>query len=90
MRAALVPIRRANAKTIAMAFFSNIIATYGTPIQIISGNGCQFVSGVFRDHCHKLNISHLITVSYRLSKQPGRTNQSNSDADDCKIRRQNP
>ncbi|GFY20939.1 transposable element Tcb1 transposase [Trichonephila clavipes] len=47
------------------ALFENYISRYGAPISLISDNGPQFISDVFKHLSHRLDIKHIKTVTYR-------------------------
>ncbi|GFX07038.1 retrovirus-related Pol polyprotein from transposon 412 [Trichonephila clavipes] len=66
-RSELIPLRKASAYTIAKAkaLFENYISRYGAPISLISDNGPQFISEVFEHLCHRSDIKHMKTVTYR-------------------------
>ncbi|GFT51316.1 retrovirus-related Pol polyprotein from transposon 412 [Trichonephila clavipes] len=60
----LIPLRKASAQSIANALFENYISRYGAPISLISDNGPQFISEVFEQLSHRLDIKHIKTVTY--------------------------
>ncbi|GFV54526.1 retrovirus-related Pol polyprotein from transposon 412 [Trichonephila clavipes] len=64
-RSELIPLRKASAQAIANALFENYISRYGAPISLISDNGPQFISEVFEHLSHRLDITHMKTVTYR-------------------------
>ncbi|GFU92709.1 retrovirus-related Pol polyprotein from transposon 297 [Trichonephila clavipes] len=61
----LIPLRKASAHAIANALFENYISRYGAPISLISDNGSQFISEVFKHLSHRLDIKHMKKVTYR-------------------------
>ncbi|GFX70612.1 retrovirus-related Pol polyprotein from transposon 412 [Trichonephila clavipes] len=61
----LIPLRKASAQAIANALFENYISRYGAPISLISDNGPQFISEVFQQLSHRLDIKHMKMVTYR-------------------------
>ncbi|GFS55994.1 retrovirus-related Pol polyprotein from transposon 17.6 [Trichonephila clavipes] len=62
----LIPLRKASAQTIANALFENYISRYGAPISLIGDNGPPiFISEVFEQLSHRLDIQHMKTVTYR-------------------------
>ncbi|GFX39802.1 retrovirus-related Pol polyprotein from transposon 17.6 [Trichonephila clavipes] len=61
----LILLRKASASAIANAIFENYISRYGASISLISDNDPQFISEIFEHLCHRLDIKHIKTVTYR-------------------------
>ncbi|CAF1387559.1 unnamed protein product [Didymodactylos carnosus] len=60
----LFPLSSTKAKIIAQIFTDEVICRYGLPLKIISDNGAQFVSNVFKSVCDILQIKHRKTSLY--------------------------
>jgi hypothetical protein len=60
-----VPIPRQDAKTIAKEFVANVILKMGTPTQVLTDQGANFLSEVFNDVCKLLKIKKLQTTAFR-------------------------
>ena len=58
------PIAKADAKTTADAFFECVIARHSCPETIMTDNGKQFTSAVFRHLSTRFGILHLLTTFY--------------------------
>lgn len=60
------PLKSVSSKLVATTFYKEFISKYGTSLQVVSENEKQFVSEVFADLYHHLNITHIKTVHFRL------------------------
>lgn len=59
-----IPIPDAEATTIAKVLVTQIICRHGTPRQILTDQGTNFLSAVFKGICKLLNIDKLQTTAY--------------------------
>ena len=59
-----IPIAKADAKTTANAFYECIIARHSCPERIMTDNGKQFTSSLFRHLAVRMGIIHLLTAFY--------------------------
>ena len=60
----VVPLRRINAYTVAVAFVEAWVFKYGPPKTLISDNGGQSASKFFQAVCSLLGISNIFTSTY--------------------------
>ena len=60
----VVPLRRINAYTVAVAFVQHWVLKYGPPAVLISDNGKQFASKFFQSVCTLLGIANILTTAY--------------------------
>ena len=58
------PIRNITAATIERQFFKLIITRHGCPRKVITDQGTQFMSRLFKTMCLKFNIEHVPTTAY--------------------------
>lgn len=65
-----VPLTNYTSFTCAEAFVNEIICVHGTPENILTDNGSNFVSDMFRSVCEILNINHIKTSAYMPSSNP--------------------
>lgn len=65
------PLRKATAKTVYSALYEQVILKYGCPKIVISDNGVQFDSRLFKNSLRELNIAHRFTPPY-TPQQPCR------------------
>lgn len=61
---AAIPMRGISARDCAQALLEGWIQYYGTPLQIVTDRGRQFVSGLWEELCLILGTVHHITTSY--------------------------
>ena len=61
------PIRNHTAPTVARVLFNNIIVRFGTPQRILTDQGAEFESSLFKELCQLLNINKIRTSAYRPS-----------------------
>ena len=59
-----IPLPDITAKTVARAFVEHIILRFGTPRQLLTDCGSQFVSKLFKEICKLLDITKLKTTPY--------------------------
>jgi len=59
-----VPMKNQTARTIAKAFILNVILRYGSPLEILTDRGTNFLSHLLKEICNLLNIKHLRTTAY--------------------------
>ena len=59
-----VPLRRITALSVAKAFVSHWVFTYGPPADILSDNGKQFASRLFLEVCRIIGIRNKFTTTY--------------------------
>ena len=62
----IVPLRRIDAYTVAVAFDKAWIFKYGPPKTLISDNRKQLVSKFFQAICSLLGLLNIFTYSYQL------------------------
>lgn len=59
-----IPLADIQAKTVARAFATNIIARYGVPLELLTDCGSQFVSKLFKEICSTLEIKKIQTTPF--------------------------
>lgn len=59
-----IPIPDQSAKTIAEKFITDIICKHGTPSKLITDQGTNFLSELFKEICQLLNIKKIQTTAY--------------------------
>jgi transposase InsO family protein len=59
-----IPLPDATAKTIARAFFEEIICRHGCPKRLLSDRGSQFLSTLIKEVCRLLDINQVYTSGY--------------------------
>lgn len=64
------PLRKATAKTIYSALYEQIILRYGCPKVVISDNGVQYDSRLFRNSLQELGITQRFTPPYSPQCNP--------------------
>ena len=62
----VIPLRRIDKYTVAVAFVEAWIFKYGPPKTVISDNGKQFAAKFFQAVCSLLGLSNIITSMYYL------------------------
>ena len=60
----VVPLRRIDSYTVAVAFFEALVFKYGPRKALISDNGKQFAAKFFQAVCSLLGISNIFTSTY--------------------------
>ena len=61
------PIRNQEAKTIAQTLLDKVFCYLGMPLQILSDQGANFQSDLFKELCFALNIEKIRTSVYKPS-----------------------
>lgn len=61
----LFPMRDQEAATVAKLLVDRVICVHGCPIQILTDQGANFESELFRELCKRLNIDKIRTTAYR-------------------------
>lgn len=59
-----IPIPNAEANTVAEAFVTRVICTHGTPNSLLTDQGTNFLSQVFKNTCRLLKIKKIQTSAY--------------------------
>ena len=59
-----VPIKEVSAVNIAKTFINNWVYLYGPPKEILTDNGTQFASNIFKNISKLLNVKQLFTTPY--------------------------
>ena len=71
-----VPLRNIETPTVATAFINSFICSYGTPRELISDRGVQFVSNLMRAVARRFKIKQITTCAYSPSSN-GMVERSN-------------
>jgi len=58
------PLKSLTAKVLADTFYKLVITRHGCPKNVLSDQGTQFTSSIFKDMCKQFNIHHLETTAY--------------------------
>jgi len=66
----LVPLRSATAESLMKAFRERIIARYGVPKVVITDNGVQFASLIFKGFLAEMGIRQQFTAPYTPQENP--------------------
>lgn len=66
----LIPLRKATSESLVKAFRERIIARYGVPKVIITDNGTQFTSRIFRKCLKDYGVSQQFTAPYTPQENP--------------------
>lgn len=59
-----IPVPNQTAETTAQAFVNHVITRHGTPERVLTDQGANFMSDLFRATCHLLKIKQLRTTAY--------------------------
>lgn len=62
-----IPIPNQKADTVARAFVENVITRHGAPTKLLTDQGTNFTSQLFKEVCKLLNIEKIQTSSYAPS-----------------------
>jgi hypothetical protein len=54
-----VPIRQQDAETVARGFVTHVVLKYGTPHTVLTDQGTNFLTDVFRSTCKENSIDHI-------------------------------
>ena len=60
-----VPLRNHTAPVVASALFSQVLVKFGMPLRILSDQGAEFESQLFRELCQLMGIAKIRTTPYR-------------------------
>ena len=63
------PLTDKSAMTVTDALSHHLIGKFGVPVEIISDNGREFVSHVFKDFCRSMGIIHKTITAYHPQAQ---------------------
>jgi len=58
------PLKTVTAEEVANVFYKLIITRHGCPQNVLSDQGTQFTSGIFKNLCKQFNIKHIETTAY--------------------------
>jgi hypothetical protein len=59
-----IPLQSQTAEEVTNAFVTNIIIIYGTPTEIVTDQGLNFMSDVFKCICKSFKIEKICTTAY--------------------------
>ena len=59
-----IPLKSADAKTVAKAFFDHVCTVFSIPRAILTDRGRNFCSSLFRELCALMKIKRLMTTAY--------------------------
>lgn len=65
-----IPIRNQEANTVAEAFATKFICRHGIPDQILTDQGSNFMSNIFKETCKQLKIKKLNISAFRPESNP--------------------
>ena len=65
------PIQSQDAETVAREFVRSIILKFGTPEVVLSDQGSNFLSELFRNTCKLLRIKKINTTAFHLESNGG-------------------
>lgn len=68
---AAVPIPQQDAQTVAREFVRNIVLKFGAPAQILTDQGSNFLSNLFKSVCKLLRIKKIQTTAFRPESNGG-------------------
>lgn len=60
----IIPIANQESVTIARAFVENIICKFGTPLEVVTDRGTNFMSNLMKEVCKLLKIKKICTNAY--------------------------
>lgn len=66
-----VPIRQQDAETVAREFATQVILKYGTPSTVLTDQGSNFLSDVFKSTCKLLRIKKIQTTAFHPESNGG-------------------
>ena len=67
----VIPIARQDSETVAREFVKNIVLRVGTPDKVLTDQGSNFLSDVFRNTCKMLKIKKLQTTPFHPETNGG-------------------
>ena len=68
---AAIPIPQQDAETVARAFVLNIVLKFGAPAQLLTDQGSNFLSDLFKNMCRLLRIKKVQTTPFRPESNGG-------------------
>jgi transposase InsO family protein len=66
-----VPIRQQDANTVAKEFVTQVVLKYGTPNTVLTDQGANFLSDVFRSTCKLLKIKKIQSTAFHPETNGG-------------------
>jgi len=66
-----VPILQQDAETVARAFVLNVVLKFGTPAQILTDQGSNFLSDLFKNTCKLLKIKKIQMTAFHPESNGG-------------------
>jgi len=66
-----VPISQQDAETVARAFVLNVVLKFGAPAQILTDQGSNFLSDLFKNTCKLLKIKKIQTTAFHPESNGG-------------------
>lgn len=66
----LIPLRKATAEHVIKGFRERILSRYGVPKILITDNGSQYTSRVFRTYLEQIGVHHQMTAPYTPQENP--------------------
>jgi hypothetical protein len=65
-----VPIPQQDADTVARAFVLNVVLKFGAPAQVLTDQGSNFLSDLFKSMCRLLKLKKIQTTAFRPESNP--------------------
>jgi transposase InsO family protein len=66
-----IPIPQQDAETIAKEFVLNVVLKFGAPAQILTDQGSNFLSDLFKNMCKMLRIRKIQTTAFHPESNSG-------------------
>jgi hypothetical protein len=66
-----VPLQQQDAETVAKAFVLNIVLKFGAPAKILTDQGSNFLSNLFKNTCKLLRIKKIQTTAFHPESNGG-------------------
>jgi transposase InsO family protein len=66
-----IPISQQDAETVAMEYVLNIVLKFGAPAQILTDQGSNFLSELFKNVCEMLRIRKIQTTAFHPESNGG-------------------
>ena len=60
----VAPMNNQESETVARTFVEHVICKFGTPLEIVTDNGSNFVSSLMKNICKILKIKKITTSPY--------------------------